>query len=140
MWQNVHVVQNKLTFASVYVIKYQPYNAISPGFCLEVKNTACGKSLFPYSEDNREISILRLWVQKNMYIPRYILIRFVISFMCISYILRTLIDCTFFDRRQAQRVVWRELICRDATVFYITWNNWDGEFRFFTALCFGIRI
>jgi hypothetical protein len=35
-------------------------------------------------------------------------------------ILRTLIDCTVFDRRQTQRVVWRELICRDTTVFYIT--------------------
>jgi hypothetical protein len=35
-------------------------------------------------------------------------------------VLRTPIDCTFFDRRQTQRVVWRELICRDTTVFYIT--------------------
>jgi hypothetical protein len=35
-------------------------------------------------------------------------------------ILRTLIDCTFFDRKQTQRLVWRELICRDTTVFYIT--------------------
>jgi hypothetical protein len=35
-------------------------------------------------------------------------------------ILRTLIDYTFFDRRQTQKLVWRELICRDTTVFYIT--------------------
>jgi hypothetical protein len=35
-------------------------------------------------------------------------------------ILRTLIYCTFIDRRQTQRVVWRELIYRDTTVFYIT--------------------
>jgi hypothetical protein len=33
-------------------------------------------------------------------------------------ILRPLINCTFFDRRQTQRVVWRELICRGTTVFY----------------------
>jgi hypothetical protein len=52
-------------------------------------------------------------------------------------ILRTLIDCTFFDRRQTQRVVWRELICRDATVFYIMWNNnWDGEFSIFHCFMF----
>jgi hypothetical protein len=25
-----------------------------------------------------------------------------------------------FDRKQTQKVVWRELICRDTTVFYIT--------------------
>jgi hypothetical protein len=37
-------------------------------------------------------------------------------------ILRTLIDCTFFDRRQTQRVVWRELICRDTT-FSTAWNK-----------------
>jgi hypothetical protein len=35
-------------------------------------------------------------------------------------ILRTLIDCTFFDKRQTQKLLWRELICRDTTVFYIT--------------------
>jgi hypothetical protein len=35
-------------------------------------------------------------------------------------ILRTLVDCTFFDRRQTQKPVWRELICRDTMVFYIT--------------------
>jgi hypothetical protein len=35
-------------------------------------------------------------------------------------ILHTLIDCTFLDRRQTQKLVWRELICRDTTVFYIT--------------------
>jgi hypothetical protein len=35
-------------------------------------------------------------------------------------ILRTLINCTFFDRRQTQKLVWRELICRDTTVFSIT--------------------
>jgi hypothetical protein len=37
MWQRVHFVQNELKFPSVYVIKYQPYDAISPGFCLESK-------------------------------------------------------------------------------------------------------
>jgi hypothetical protein len=37
-----------------------------------------------------------------------------------SVILRTLVDCTFFDRRQTQKPVWRELICRDTMVFYIT--------------------
>jgi hypothetical protein len=35
--QKDHFVQNELTFPSVYVIKYQPYNAFSPGFCLESK-------------------------------------------------------------------------------------------------------
>jgi hypothetical protein len=41
-----------------------------------------------------------------------------------------------FDRKQTQKVVWRELICRDTTVFYITWNNWDGEFSIFHCFMF----
>jgi hypothetical protein len=71
MWRNVHFVQSELTFPSVYVIKCQPYNAISLVSVCKVKNTACGKSLFPHSEVNREIPILKLWVQKIVYKTRW---------------------------------------------------------------------
>jgi hypothetical protein len=44
---------------------------------------------------------------------------FVYGLFCVGFsrILRTLIDCTFFDRRQIQRHVWRELIHKATTVF-----------------------
>jgi hypothetical protein len=32
----------------------------------KIKNTVCGKSLFPHSEDNREIPILRLSTKKKL--------------------------------------------------------------------------
>jgi hypothetical protein len=46
------------------------------------------------------------------------------SFSYLPSILRTLVDCTFFDRRQTQKPVWRELICREFSIFhcFMFWN------------------
>jgi hypothetical protein len=43
---------------SLYVIQFQPYNAISPSFCCKIKKTPRAGNRISRTEDNREIPIL----------------------------------------------------------------------------------
>jgi hypothetical protein len=81
-------------------------NEFSARHCIDLKMPKLEVIYQKYYQPIKKVTTLYVtWYYTNNYL---------------LYILRTLIDCTFFDRRQSQKVVWWELICRDATVFYIT--------------------